>query len=78
MAKKKEKKLKKELQKREKVALQIAIARRRLLLELIDKKKKRVNVLARVEDKIQSVFVNGMHREEPRKEQSFLGRGRLI
>ena len=77
MAKKKDKvKLKKELLKRQKVALQSEIGRRKLLQAVTT--KKRVNVLARVEDKIPSVFVNGMHREEPRKQQSFLGRGRLI
>ncbi len=77
MAKKKDKvKLKKELLTRQKAVLQAEIGRRKLLQAVTT--KKRVNVLARVEDKIPSVFVNGIHREEPRKQQSFLGRGRLI
>ena len=74
--KKEKKKLKKELLTRRKAALQAEIGRRRLLQAVIAKKP--VSVLRRVEDKIPSVFVNGMHREEPRKQQSFLGKGRLI
>jgi len=74
MAIKKEKKLKLELKKREKIALQTAIARTKLLRELIEKKK-RVNVLARVEDKIPNVLVK---RRDEEIKPTFLGKGGLI
>jgi len=73
--KKKEKKLKLELKKREKIALQAAIERRRLLLALIDKKKKKVNVLARIEDKIPNVLVK---RRDEEIKPTFMGKGGLI
>lgn len=74
MAVTKKKKLKLELKKREKAALQAAIERRRLLLALIDKKKKRVNVLARVEDRIPNVLIKTRAEEI---KPTFLGKGRI-
>ncbi len=73
--KSKKKKLKLELQKREKVILKERIERRRLLLALIDKKKKRVNVLARVEDTIPNVLVK---RRDEEIKPTFIGKGKLI
>ncbi len=61
-----------------KAALQAAIGRQRLLQALVAKKRP-VSILRRVEDKIPSVFINGIHRgEQPRKQLSFLGRGRVL
>lgn len=54
-----------------------ARGRARLLKALIEKKKRPVSILRRVEDKIPSVFINGKE-EEPRKQLSFLGKGGLI
>ena len=73
--KSKKKKLKLELQKREKVILKERIEKRRLLLALIDKKKKRVNVLARVEDTIPNVLVK---RRDEEIKPPFIGKGKLI
>ncbi len=50
-----------------------AAGRARLLKALIDKKKRPVNVLARVEDKIPSVFTR-----KDKHETSFLGKGRIL
>ncbi len=63
---------------RRKAALQAEIGRQRLLQSLAT--KKRVSVLAKVEDRIQSVFIKGENNfmGEPRKQQSFLGRGKLL
>ena len=79
MVKKKElKKIKKELLQRQKIALQAEIGRRKLLQAVTA--KKRVNVLARVEDKIPSLFINGEGRPpQPEKSKlSFLGKSRIL
>ena len=71
MVKKKDKKkLEKEILTRRKAALQAEIGRRKLLQAVIA--KKRVNVLARVEDKIPSTFTR-----KDEHETSFLGKGRI-
>ncbi len=53
--------------------LQIDASGRAKLLKAIIEKKKRVNILARIEDKIPSVFT----RKDPH-ETTFLSKGRLI
>ncbi len=63
---------------RRKEALQAEIVRTKLLQAITDKKK-RVSILARIEDKIPSVFINGEKRQEPqRKQLSFLGKGGVL
>ncbi len=73
--KKIEKKLKKELLKRKKVALQAEIARRKLLQALVSKKERSSSVLRRIEDKIPNVMVKRRNEEI---KPTFLGKGGLI
>ena len=77
VTKEKKKELKLALQQR-KAALQAEIGRKKLLQAVIA--KKRVNVLARVEDKIPSLFINGEGRPpQPEKSKlSFLGKSRIL
>ena len=78
MVTKEEKKKKNLLLQQRKAVLQAEIGRRKLLQAVIA--KKRVNVLARVEDKIPSLFINGEGRPpQPEKSKlSFLGKSRIL
>ncbi len=71
MVTKKEKKELNLAKAKRKAVLQAEIGRRKLLKAVIEKKK-RVNVLARIEDKIPSVFTR-----KDEHETSFLGKGRI-
>ena len=71
--KSKKKKLEKELLTRKKAALQAEIGRRKLLQAVIA--KKRVNVLARIEDKIPNVLVK---RRDEEIKPTFFSKGGLI
>ncbi len=78
MVTKEEKKKKNLLLQQRKAALQAEIGRKKLLQAVIA--KKRVNVLAKVEDKIPSLFINGEGRSpQPEKSKlSFLGKSRIL
>ncbi len=71
MVTKEEKKKKNLLLQQRKAALQAEIGRKKLLQAVIA--KKRVNILARVEDKIPSVFTR-----KDTHETSFLGKSRIL
>jgi len=73
--KKKEKKLKLELKKRQKIALQAEIVRRKLLQAIAKKEGRPVAILRKIEDKIPNVFTK--KRDEEIK-PTFLEKGGLI
>jgi len=77
MAVKKKKKLEKELLKRRKAALQAEIGRRKLLEEIVARRKegRPVNIMRRVEDKIPNVLIKTRAEEI---KPTFLKKGRLM